>query len=153
VHATHDVDEALAVADKLVLLRDGEVVQVGTPVEVYEHPADDWAATLTGPASFIEGWHDGPEEGRFLVRPDWVRFDGQDGPIAATVSEVFYRGTHTDYRLATPLGALFVREPGAPRRDAGAATTCRIERAWRMPDRAASRVPLTPEPRMPEPRR
>ena len=136
VHATHDVDEALAVADRLVLLRDGEVVQVGTPVEVYERPADDWAATLTGPASFVEGWHGSPEDGRFLVRPDWVRLDGQEGPIAAKVSEVLYRGTHTDYRLATPVGAVFVREPGAPRLDAGAATTCRIERAWRMPDRA-----------------
>jgi hypothetical protein len=164
VHATHDVDEALAVADRVILLRAGEVVQVGTPVEVYERPADEWAATLTGPASFVEGGHDDPEPGRSLVRPDWVRLAGPDGaggredprspagpagprspagqgalpgpgrPIAATVSEVLYRGTHTDYRLATPVGSVLVREPGAPRFVAGAATTCRIERAWRMPE-------------------
>jgi ABC-type Fe3+/spermidine/putrescine transport system ATPase subunit len=147
VHATHDVDEALAVADRLVLLRAGEVVQVGTPVEVYERPVDDWAATLTGPASFVDGWHGSPEDGRFLVRPDWVRLDGQDGPIAATVGEVLYRGTHTDYRLATAMGSVFVRELGPPRLGAGAATTCRVERAWRMPE------PPMPEPRVPEPRR
>jgi ABC-type Fe3+/spermidine/putrescine transport system ATPase subunit len=141
VHATHDVDEALAVADRLALLRAGEIVQVGTPVEVYERPVDDWAATLTGPASFVDGWQGSPEGGRFLVRPDWVRLDGQDGPITATVSEVLYRGSHTDYRLASASGSILVEEPGPPRLAQGDDTTCRIERAWRMP-----------EPRKPEPR-
>ena len=147
VHATHDVDEALGVADRIVLLREGEVVQVGTPVEVYERPVDEWAASLTGPASFVEqppmasGSGEGrpaggaPDiaPGRHLLRPDWVRFAGTDGPIAAVVSEVRYRGTHTDYRLGTALGAILVREPGPPRLGAGASATCRIERAWRMP--------------------
>jgi ABC-type Fe3+/spermidine/putrescine transport system ATPase subunit len=134
IHATHDVEEALAVADRVVLLREGAVVQVDRPRDVYARPANEWAARLTGPASFIEGelvaqGADGP--GRYLVRPDWVRFDG---PLAAHVTDVRYRGTHTDYRLATALGTLFLREPGPVRHAAESETTCLIERVWRMPD-------------------
>ena len=132
IHATHDVEEALAVADRVVLMRDGEIVQVAAPGIVYAEPTDDWAARLTGLASFIEGQPaaqgaDGP--GRYLVRPDWVRFGG---PTTATVSDVRYRGTHTDYRLETPLGTLLLREPGAPRFGVDAHTDCTIERVWRM---------------------
>jgi ABC-type Fe3+/spermidine/putrescine transport system ATPase subunit len=132
VHATHDVEEALAVADRVVLLRDGKVVQTGRPGEVYARPADEWAAHLTGPASYIEGslataGADGP--GRYLVRPDWVRFG--EG-LAARVSDVRYRGTHTDYRLETGLGTVLLREPGPPRFDAGSRTSCVVDRVWRM---------------------
>jgi ABC-type Fe3+/spermidine/putrescine transport system ATPase subunit len=156
VHATHDVDEALAIADRIVLLREGAVVQVGSPVEVYERPADEWAAALTGPASFVDGalevlrtgepsvGADVPE-GRYLVRPDWVRLggirdaadvdraSGAVGPIAATVRQVLYRGTHTDYRLDTELGVILAREAGPPRLAAGDVTDCRVGRSWRVP--------------------
>ncbi len=133
IHATHDVDEALAVADRVVLLRDGTVVQVDRPRDVYARPADEWAARLTGPASFIEGevQAQGAQGiGRYLVRPDWVRFDG---PLGAVVKDVRYRGTHTDYRLATDLGVVLLRSPGPARFAAGASTSCTIERVWRMP--------------------
>ena len=132
VHATHDVEEALAVADRVVLMRDGEVVQVARPADIYARPADDWAARLTGPAAFVEGelsaeGADGP--GRYLVRPDWLRFGGS---LAARVSDVRYRGTHTDYRLATALGELLLREPGPPRFISEDETHVAIERVWRM---------------------
>ena len=134
VHATHDVEEALAAADRVVLLRAGVVVQIGTPTEVYSQPVDEWAARLTGPASFVDERvrSEGVSEpGRYLVRPDWVRFEG---PVSATVHEVRFRGSHTDYRLATELGEILLREPGLPRFDTGAETSCRIERVWRMPE-------------------
>jgi ABC-type Fe3+/spermidine/putrescine transport system ATPase subunit len=134
LHATHDVDEALAVADRIVLLRDGEVVQVGRPTEVYAEPVDAWAAALTGPVSYVGaagGGSTGVEVPRDLVRPDWIAFEG---PIEAVVEAVHYRGTHTDYRLATSLGSLLLREPGPPRWPVGSGTTCRIERRWRMPE-------------------
>jgi ABC-type Fe3+/spermidine/putrescine transport system ATPase subunit len=53
LYATHDVSEALAVADRVALLRDGGLVQVGTPVDIYERPVDLWAAQLTGAASLL----------------------------------------------------------------------------------------------------
>jgi len=53
LYATHDVAEALAVADRVALLRDGRIVQIGPPVEIYERPIDLWAARLTGAASLL----------------------------------------------------------------------------------------------------
>ena len=134
VHATHDVEEALAVADRVVLMRDGEVVQAARPADIEARPADEWAAQLTGPASFVEAAFqaDGADgAGRYLVRPDWLRFGG---PLDTRVADVRYRGTHTDYRLATAVGEVLLREPGPPRFAAGDETGVTIERVWRMPD-------------------
>lgn len=132
VHATHDVEEALAVADRVVLMRDGEAVQVASPGTVYAEPADEWAARLTGPASFVEGEIAAPGAdgvGRYLVRPDWIRFGG---PTSASVVDIRFRGTHTDYRLRTDLGIVLLRDPGPPRFGMDDDVDCAIERVWRM---------------------
>jgi ABC-type Fe3+/spermidine/putrescine transport system ATPase subunit len=163
VHATHDVEEALAVADRVALLRAGRIVQVGTPEEVYARPVDEWAATLTGPASFIvadvlrgpslpdggdalgtvgpprstgEGAGPDPGAGGRSAGRLLVRPDWLrfDGPLEARVLEVRYRGTHTDYRLAIDGSELLLREPGQPCHAPGDAVSCRIERIWRMPE-------------------
>lgn len=121
VYATHDAAEALAVADRIAILRDGRTIQVGTPQEVYEQPVDLWAARLTGPASALN------IEGRStLVRPDWVEFGG---PIQGKVVSVWYRGSHTDYRLTTDFGNLEVRLLGPPRCSVGETQGWRINRS------------------------
>ncbi|SHE93724.1 glycine betaine/proline transport system ATP-binding protein [Modicisalibacter ilicicola DSM 19980] len=47
IFITHDLDEALAIADRIILLKDGEIVQIGTPEEIMTHPADDYVARFT----------------------------------------------------------------------------------------------------------
>jgi iron(III) transport system ATP-binding protein len=134
IHATHDVEEALGVADRVVLIREGAVVQVATPGTVYTEPADEWAARLTGPGAFVEGEvaaAGAQGAGRYLVRPDWVRFGG---PLAGTITDVRFRGTHTDYGLQTGLGAILLREPGPPRFAIGTETDVTVDRVWRMGD-------------------
>ena len=54
LYATHDTTEALALADRVALMRDGRIVQVGLPRDVYDAPVDAWAARLTGPAAEVE---------------------------------------------------------------------------------------------------
>jgi ABC-type Fe3+/spermidine/putrescine transport system ATPase subunit len=157
VYATHDTAEALALADRVALLRLGRVIQQGTPTEVYERPVDLWAAQLTGPASVLDVRvvaGDGrprialgdqvtevpvepaadAEAGvvSVLVRPDWAHLGG---PLAARVSSVAYRGTHTDYQLETPGGTVELRSPGAPTAARGAAVGWTLERAWALADR------------------
>jgi osmoprotectant transport system ATP-binding protein len=48
VFVTHDVDEALRLADRIVVMNAGHVVQNGSPTEVLEHPADDFVRDLVG---------------------------------------------------------------------------------------------------------
>jgi ABC-type Fe3+/spermidine/putrescine transport system ATPase subunit len=149
LYATHDVTEALAIADRVALLRDGRIVQLGTPGEVYEGPVDLWAARLSGPASVLRGTvvdrgrvrladveapvalassaAIDPGGAALLVRPDWASLGG---PLAGQVTGVWFRGPHTDYRLETPAGLLELRELGPPRAAAGEAVGWTLRRAW-----------------------
>ena len=55
IYVTHDQEEAFALADRLVLLQGGQVVQAGTPAEVYTHPASAWVARFFGLGNIVEG--------------------------------------------------------------------------------------------------
>jgi putative spermidine/putrescine transport system ATP-binding protein len=63
VMVTHDQEEALTMADRLVVMEDGEVRQVGTQQELYERPANRFVAGFVGRSTFIDGTVD--EAGRF----------------------------------------------------------------------------------------
>jgi ABC-type Fe3+/spermidine/putrescine transport system ATPase subunit len=173
LYATHDVAEAFAVADRIALVRDGTVMQVAPPREVYEQPVDLWAARLTGPASVLElpvvparpGCVEisvagagltipvaaaGPVSAgpaQVLVRPEWGQLGG---PLLGRVTAVRYRGADTDYRLETPVGVVEVRERGAPRTHVGTSTGWGISRAWLLAqggslrDAVADGAPLWP---------
>ncbi len=52
---THDQEEALALADRVVLLNKGDVCQIGTPEEIYRRPADKFVATFIGKSNIFEG--------------------------------------------------------------------------------------------------
>ncbi len=125
IYASHDAEEALALADRVALLREGRLVQVGTPREVYEEPVDVWAARLTGPAAVLD--RDGTP---MMVRPEWVRLGG---PIPGEVVEVWYRGPHTDYRVETRAGPVLARTPGPPAATPGDRPGMTIERSWELP--------------------
>ena len=58
---THDQDEALSLADRIVLLRDGQLVQTATPQAMYDTPANAFAAGFIGRANFLDGRVTGPE--------------------------------------------------------------------------------------------
>ena len=55
VVVTHDQEEALVMADRMAVLRDGRLLQCDTPHEVYEHPADAFVAGFIGVMNFCEG--------------------------------------------------------------------------------------------------
>lgn len=55
LYVTHDQKEALSVADRLAVMRDGRIVQTGTPEEVYRMPTDRFVAGFIGEGNFIEG--------------------------------------------------------------------------------------------------
>ena len=80
VFVTHDQDEALELADRVVVLRDGRIEQVGTPREIYDAPASAYVFDFIGRASVIEGTVAG---GRFAAPEQAGDFDAPgvpDGP-------------------------------------------------------------------------
>ena len=55
IFITHDQQEALSISDRIAIMNKGKVLQVGTPAEVYESPADMFVADFIGENNFIEG--------------------------------------------------------------------------------------------------
>ena len=106
---THDQEEAFALADRVAVMRDGAVVQEGTPEEIYRSPATEFVAGFVGAASLLRatvvagrattllgefeasGACDGPHTAIF--RPERVRATTESG-VRGTVETSFYRGGH-----------------------------------------------------------
>ena len=55
IYVTHDRQEALSMADRMAVLKDGTISQCGTPRELYDHPSNRFTATFLGDINFIEG--------------------------------------------------------------------------------------------------
>jgi ABC-type Fe3+/spermidine/putrescine transport system ATPase subunit len=103
---THDRDEAMVTADRLAVMRDGEVVQVGAPAEVYERPVDRFTAEFLGEVNWIDGVGVRPE--RMALSPTEP---GHGPKIAGRVVEAGYLGDRTLYGVETHHGPLRVALP------------------------------------------
>jgi thiamine transport system ATP-binding protein len=88
LYVTHDHDEAFALADRVVVMHDGRIEQLGSPVDVWEHPANEFVARFLG-----YNVTDALGGGRVAVRPDSLRVDA-DGPIAGVVTARTFRRDH-----------------------------------------------------------
>ena len=105
VYVTHDQTEAMSMADQVVLLKDGKIVQIGTPADLYDHPSTDFAAQFLGtppmnvlPIADIDSPVVVPNVGHFMgIRPEKVRL--ADSGLAVEVSAVDYMGAETVLRL------------------------------------------------------
>ncbi len=98
VYVTHDQTEAMTLADKIVVLRDGRVEQVGSPMELYNNPANQFVAGFLGAPSmnFLPAELVGGSAGTKIgIRPEHMRL-GADGPIKAVVSHVENLGGDTN---------------------------------------------------------
>jgi ABC-type Fe3+/spermidine/putrescine transport system ATPase subunit len=67
IYVTHDQEEALCLSNSIAVIQKGHLEQLGSPEEIYNTPATDFAADFSGPANFIRR-----EGKRFLVRPEWI---------------------------------------------------------------------------------
>ena len=111
---THDQEEALSLADRVAVMRDGEIVQVGPPVEVYGEPATRWAAQFVGEVNVLSGVARGggvetelgvfdlrsPASGsvHVAVRPEQFELRADGNGNASVVAREF-RGHDVLYRL------------------------------------------------------
>jgi putative spermidine/putrescine transport system ATP-binding protein len=99
VYVTHDQEEALTMSDRLAVMSNGQIEQIGSPVEVYERPATEFVAGFIGISNVL--LRDGV---RFVVRPEKIRIL-MEGEVAeagmtvepGTIEEIIYVGMSTRF--------------------------------------------------------
>ena len=69
IFVTHDQEEALTMSDKIVIMKDGEIEQIGTPVQVYNEPINEYCARFIGDSNIIDG---------IMKKDNLVSFDDVD---------------------------------------------------------------------------
>jgi spermidine/putrescine transport system ATP-binding protein len=130
VHVTHDQEEAMTMADRIVIMNGGHIEQEGTPTELYEKPKTPFVANFLGVSNLLEGevigegsvkLSDGtivrvPPEAltrtgmvQLGVRPEKIRVgDGEANSLSGVVTESAYIGVSTQYILDTAAGPVTV---------------------------------------------
>ncbi len=74
VYVTHDQEEALSVADRIAVIHDGKVAQVGTPEEIYREPETKHVASFMGEVNYVKG------------KVDWIVRDNDEGYVVRAIS-------------------------------------------------------------------
>ncbi|MGB7262673.1 MAG: ABC transporter ATP-binding protein [Albidovulum sp.] len=103
IYVTHDQTEAMTLADKIVVLRDGKVEQVGSPMELYNDPANQFVAGFLGSPSmnFLKtSVPDTPPGVTIGVRPEHLRI-GKAGSISGRMTHVEQLGGDTNILVTT----------------------------------------------------
>ena len=141
IFVTHDQEEALAMSDRVAVMRDGLILQVGTPSEIYDRPAKRFVADFIGDINILRGrilsrdgaratvrleaGHEGeaglPAEGGDLgddvgvaIRPEQLRFAASDdsGHLSGSIRHVSYFGSGFDYEIELDGGeTVMLQEP------------------------------------------
>ena len=125
VYVTHDQEEAMAISDRIAVMKDGVIQHVGTPRDIYQRPKNVFVATFIGrtnivPAhikdgvlTFADGYHEqidalagaGEQDVQCSIRPEEfvICQEGTEG-IRGTVQECTYLGLNTHYTIDTDEG-------------------------------------------------
>jgi putative spermidine/putrescine transport system ATP-binding protein len=118
IYVTHDQDEALVMSDRIAVFNRGLIEQVGTPADVYEHPATTFVAGFVGTSNLLTGEVARAvigSDGSFTVRPEKIRLADPSEEAAADeqfalgkVREVVYLGSDTRYHVGLDVGGELV---------------------------------------------
>jgi putative spermidine/putrescine transport system ATP-binding protein len=135
IFVTHDQEEALALSDRICLMNDGQIEQLGTPEDIYERPANTFVADFIGASNLIFGTvtADGRMESAegvlplpgnctveagkpvaLVVRPEKLLLcNGDTGILSGRVEESIYAGAETRLLVRLPRGTLMTVRRGA----------------------------------------
>ena len=112
VFVTHDQEEAMEVADEIVIMNQGRIEQVGTPAEVYDHPANPFVMSFIGAVNVLPAnsplfapWHENPTSPLF-IRPHDIQIHTtpQPGAIVATLDRLIHLGWEVQAELSVSNG-------------------------------------------------
>lgn len=120
IYVTHDQSEAMAMADRIIIMKDGKIEQIGTPQEIYCHPQTRFVSTFVSKCNLIKGrWNgdyfqvlDEPiryhnnqiaevfhKEGLYPVRPEEIRLAEEGDGIPVVISNKQYNGREIHYSV------------------------------------------------------
>ncbi|MBO5221406.1 MAG: ATP-binding cassette domain-containing protein [Clostridia bacterium] len=119
IYVTHDQEEALTMSDTIVVMKDGQIQQIGTPEDIYNEPKNAFVADFIGESNLYEGVYMGNRKVRFLnhifdcvddfaanekvnvvVRPEDVTFaEAGKGMIDGILTEKVFKGIHYEYTM------------------------------------------------------
>jgi putative spermidine/putrescine transport system ATP-binding protein len=161
LYVTHDQEEALTLSDRIALMNQGSIVQIGTPSDLYERPNSEFVASFIGESTLIEGTvvaaADGglaldpgngapplPSSGRvrpgeeavLVLRPEKLRVESEASPegLAATVAALVYVGEISRLELVLA-GGLCITAKQPNRRDVFRPTLAQAVRlSWARED-------------------
>jgi spermidine/putrescine transport system ATP-binding protein len=140
VLVTHDQEEALSMSDRIVVMRAGRIVQVGTPADLYDRPDSHYVADFVGKSNVLRGRVDSAADGGAVLalpggrrvagrvtralasgdaavaslRPERIRLtrNAGDGALPVTVVNRIFLGEHTEYLVrSAELGDMLVLVP------------------------------------------
>lgn len=122
LYVTHDQEEALTMSDTVVVMRDGEILQIGDPKRIYDEPANAFVADFIGESNILKGTMIRDELVSFagadfpcvdygfgentpvdvVIRPEDVMLVGEDaGMLTGTVKSVLFKGVHYEMMIGT----------------------------------------------------
>lgn len=122
VYVTHDQAEAMALADQIAVLKDGQLMQWSTPEDLYTRPNNEWVANFIGQGSILRCqsvsgnqlltsadvigllYDQTEHQGRMLVRPQHVDLSATSNMLQGTVRECIFRGERYDIFLVLENG-------------------------------------------------
>ena len=124
IYVTHDQEEALAISDRIAVMHDGHVEQVGAPEEIYTKPVNTFVANFIGVSGFVDGearensvtllgkktlpvrlqpGYAGPVT--VSIRPENARIEElQEGELTGTINMVTFLGSFVDYEIQLDAG-------------------------------------------------
>ena len=117
IYVTHDQEEALTMSDRVVVMRDGNILQIGTPQDIYNEPCNAFVADFIGESNIIDGimhkdylvefandYFDCVDKGfslkervQVVVRPEDFKIVPADkGKISGIVESIIFKGVHSE---------------------------------------------------------
>ncbi len=113
IFVTHDQDEAIEVADEIIITNQGRIEQIGTPKDIYKQPATPFVAQFIGQSSIVENFRQiagfentGAPAARAIVRPEYVSVTKQNEPVRypysteqGVVLQTAFRGREIELKI------------------------------------------------------
>ncbi|MBA4701460.1 MAG: sulfate ABC transporter ATP-binding protein [Ruminococcus sp.] len=111
IFVTHDQEEAVEVADEIIITNSGYIEQIGSPADIYKNPATPFAAKFIGESIVVEnygrlhGFEEDRSYDRAVIRPEFVRVTKKEQELyphaskRGTVEDILFRGNMLELRL------------------------------------------------------